>query len=53
MPILPYDVDEFLPISKPTTAIAIVDFWDMACSFSVPRTSFDHWRGWSTVGPSH
>src|SRR5215813_2484317 len=25
----------------------------MACSFSVPRTSFDHWRGWSTAGPSH
>src|SRR5262245_29891468 len=45
--------NEFLPISMPTTAIALVDFWDMACSFSAPRTSFDNWRGWSTAGPSH
>jgi hypothetical protein len=26
---------------------------DMACSFSVPRASFKHWRRWSSAGPSH
>jgi hypothetical protein len=29
----------------PITAIALLDFWDMACSLSVLQASFKHWRG--------
>jgi hypothetical protein len=51
----PYEVwNEFLPISMPTTVIALLRFWDMACSLSLaPLASFDRWRGRSTAGPFH
>jgi hypothetical protein len=39
-------------MSMPMTAIPELRR-DMACSFSVPRASFKHWRGWSSAGPSH
>jgi NAD(P)-dependent dehydrogenase (short-subunit alcohol dehydrogenase family) len=45
---------EFLPISMPTTEIAALTVWDMACSLSlVPRASIACWWGGSTAGPSH
>src|ERR1019366_4169994 len=45
---------EFLPISMPTTAIAALSVWDMACTLSLaPLASFYRWRGRSTAGPSH
>ena len=52
---VPYDVDVFLPISMPITAILLLGVWGSAMLLlsSVPRASFDHWRGWSTAGPSH
>src|SRR5664280_1951525 len=46
--------NEFLPISMPTTEIAALSVWDMACSLSLaPLASFYRWRGRSTAGPSH
>jgi caspase domain-containing protein len=46
--------NEFLPISMPTTAIALSSFWDMACSLSLaPPPSILCWWGGSTTGPSH
>src|SRR6185436_2633786 len=38
--------NEFLPISMPTTAIAALSVWDMACSLSwAPLPSFYRWWG--------
>src|ERR1700732_2016707 len=46
--------NEFLPISMPITAIAVLGVRDMACSLSLaPLASFACWRGRSTAGPSH
>src|SRR3954467_11151441 len=46
--------NEFLPISMPITAIAVLGVLDMACSLSLaPLASFACWRGRSTAGPPH
>src|SRR6202022_465835 len=45
---------EFLPISMPATAIAVLSFEDIACSLSLaPLASVTCWRGRSTAGPFH
>ena len=46
--------NEFLPISMPITAIALLSFSDMTCSLaSLPLACFSSSGGWSTAGPSH
>src|SRR6266403_2176591 len=47
--------NEFLPISMPITAILLLSFSDMECSFvfGAPLASLARWQGWSTAGPSH
>jgi hypothetical protein len=43
--------NEFLPISMPITAIALLSFSDMAVLLDFGALA--HRRGWSTAGPSH
>src|SRR5215813_11019665 len=43
--------NEFLPISMPITATALLRFWDMACSFVFAAPcQIRRWRGRSTAG---
>src|SRR4029077_16832929 len=50
----PMTWQEFLPISMPATAIAVLSFEDIACSLSLaPLASVTCWRGRSTAGPFH
>src|SRR6516162_1166465 len=45
--------NEFLPISMPITAIALLRLWDMACSFVFGAPcQIRHWRGAGTR-PDH
>src|SRR6516225_9224940 len=47
--------NEFLPRSIPITAILLLSFGDMVCSFvfGAPASLLRLAEGWSTAGPSH
>src|SRR5665647_2789254 len=45
--------NEFLPISMPTTAIALSSFWDMACSLSLAPPPSILLLGGARARPDH
>jgi len=50
--LMPITWNEFLPISMPITATALLRFWDMACSLSLePLARFD--AGGAGARPDH